>query len=68
MRLNLDITIKDIEIRNPEKMTIDELRKTRNQIYEIPTVELIRDEGLEVKKYMTKVNDELYRRLRRPVS
>ena len=59
MHLNPDITLQDIEMLNPEKMTIEELRETRNKIYQIPDLEFIKPEGIPVANYLVRVNEQL---------
>ncbi|NND08631.1 MAG: hypothetical protein HKN87_19840 [Saprospiraceae bacterium] len=63
MRLNTDPRLSDIELKNPAKMTLDELQVLQSKIYEIPPYELIKPEGKRMAKYLTKVNEELARRL-----
>ena len=65
MRLNPDLRLTDIEIRNPGKMTLEALEEVRDQIYSIPPDELIKPEGNPIARYLRKVNEELGKRLRR---
>ena len=62
MRSNPDLRLKDIEILNPGKLTLEALEEVRDKIYSIPPEELIKPEGKPIARYLRKVNEELGKR------
>ena len=60
--MKTEVRLRHIEIRNPENLSLEELQLVQKMIYEIPPLDLIKEEGYEVKKYLTRVNQEIAKR------
>lgn len=67
LRINTDIRLKDISFKAPEMMSLEELNRIRDLIYAIPPEELIKaEEGRRVARYLTRISEEIRKRLYGP--
>lgn len=65
MRENRELRLRSIQIGNPVKLSDTDLLKVMTQIYQLPPEELLKDEGLEVRCFLRKVNEEIGFRCRK---
>jgi hypothetical protein len=63
LRLNPDIRLQDIPLKNPVNLTVEELHQIREQIYAIAPEELLKSEGRKIARYLTRISAELARTL-----